>query len=142
MKRYRYRYIFLCLLVFTFFLCACGEKHTYIFTGESDKFIAELTVKATIKDSNKAEDNETKTIFKVTYKGNINELNNYNYLTISYKSNASGIDETFDLKNESFSKTFSRQIGGKGVAVENKDDTINAIIKLDDEIIEISMKSK
>jgi len=143
MKKNRFNFMIFCLTAFIILsLSSCVTKHKYTYSGESDKFIAELEVNETIKNRKTSIGNEIKRVFRVTYKGETSELKNYSYLTISYKSNASGIEETFDLEKQLFSKTFKYQIMCEGGAVENESDTIYAIVKLDEDVIEIPMKIK
>lgn len=129
-------------------LTGCANRqvvnHNYIYKGENECWIAEYKVNGTgifTEKNHKTEYESNKNdILTVTYKKDLKELSSVKNLEISYESSAGGgrLNLSFDDKSP-YEKTYTLKSGGRGGAIEHKDETIKVSISLDGktEIIEL-----
>ncbi|KPH72127.1 hypothetical protein AFL42_13995 [Oceanobacillus caeni] len=129
------------LILFTGLISACSNneevtQHNYLFVGEGKYWSAELIYKAEEVWGKDADDintysSEDEYTFKLTYKGDLNEIASMKQLDYEYNGPTGGgsLSETFD---EPVSvKEFTSRGGGSG-AIMRKDMVVHVEVKWDD----------
>ncbi|WP_186430555.1 hypothetical protein [Clostridium sp. BSD9I1] len=141
-----------CILIVMILLMVTGcssrknISHNYIYKGENELWSVELKVNGTVtfnEKNGKAEyDSICDRVFTVTYKKDLSKLSSVKHLEISYKSSAGDSKLTEDYNDSPPNKrTYTMKSGGRGQAIENKDEVIKVIINIDGKIQTIDMKN-
>jgi hypothetical protein len=123
------------LLLFTGLITACSKngevtEHSYLFTGEGEYWVAELRYEAKEVWGKDADDvntysSENDYTFKLTYKGDLDELTSMKQLDYEYKRGPIGEGSSSLTFDEPVSvKEFTSRGGGTG-AIMREDIVIN-----------------
>lgn len=120
-------------------------KHNYTYKGENELWTAEYKVNGTGTFTEKNgkteyESNSNKTLI-VNYRKDLSELSSVKHLEISYESSAGGGESNLDFDNPPNEKTYMLKSGGRGGAIENKDEIIKVNIAIDGKARTIELKN-
>lgn len=120
-------------------------KHDYLFKGENENWQAEYHLDATEvfyrEDGILKYDNEAEKKLTISYKKDIAELASVKEVEISYKTRTGGGYLSEEYSGDDFLEkgTFVLKSGGKGGALENKEDIIKVEINLDGKVETIEL---
>lgn len=121
-------------------------EHNYTFKGENECWDVKYTVDATEIFTKKKNilgyDCNSDKLFTIAYKKELSDLSSIKNLKVSYKSHAESgsISEEYN-DGPPTEKTYTIKTGGKGRAIEGKDEVIKVTIDIDGNIQTINLKN-